>query len=169
MWVPGPFWGLTYLPPRPTYPLEEWRKQQQPKKTKFPQKGPGTQRVKKHIIASLTEKHRLIGLSSKLLSNRIKKTRPNFIWQHADSFIQSHHGIANAACPSRLYQSAVIRSFICHVSKTWLLIGIDSIVATRWHKIVPRHLAGCSFDCSPHFRPLLMATYRVHSWLNTVE
>jgi hypothetical protein len=47
------------------------------------------------------------------------QARSKFLWQHADSFIHSHRGIANAACPyivsSGLYQSAVIHSFICHV------------------------------------------------------
>jgi hypothetical protein len=73
------------------------------------------------------------------------------------SFIHSHRGIATSACPyvasSGLSQSAVIRSFICHVPKTWFLIGFDSVEATIWHKLVPHHLTGCSLDWSPHFRP----------------
>jgi hypothetical protein len=81
---------------------------------------------------------------------RFEQARSKFLWQHADSFIHSHRGIANAACPYvaslGLYQSAVIHSFICHVPETWLLISFDSEAATRGHKIIPRHLAGCSLD-----------------------
>jgi hypothetical protein len=58
-----------------------------------------------------------------------------FIHSFIHSFTHSHHGIAIVACPyiasSGLYQSAVICSFICHVPKTWLLIGFDSMEATR--------------------------------------